>query len=334
MPPPLICRRINNVRIRRIDRHIHHARVLADRQRRLPRLSRRQSSYKARDPRPPPTTAPPPPHTPPSNLADRPPPAQYDPTSSLPNSSNSSRHPPSGKSRRHKPRCAGNCSRPSPPTPPTDHSDRAPPNQSNTKPLYRTPESTSSHHSPSSKPRPKPRPRNTQTCSSDSPQSTSPAPKPPPAQSTETPGQKKCRPSSHAFFSSLFLFRRSLGLILLLVFLRRFFFAAAGAGTAVLSESCEAAIKVENVRKGQQREQPRGEISQELQSKVFQNRYVYSIAASLRSTIFAVLPCHLERRLRFAIAKHNIFKAGGNARLFYARFHQLVRLLDFCACGD
>src|SRR5258706_5264349 len=38
MPPPLISRRINNVRIRRINRHIRHARVLADSQHRLPVL--------------------------------------------------------------------------------------------------------------------------------------------------------------------------------------------------------------------------------------------------------------------------------------------------------
>jgi len=39
MPPPLIRRRINNVRIRRIELHIHHARVLTDRQHGLPVFS-------------------------------------------------------------------------------------------------------------------------------------------------------------------------------------------------------------------------------------------------------------------------------------------------------
>src|SRR5580658_3985071 len=166
--------------------------------------SLRPPTYISRDPRPAPTAAPPPPHTPLSNPSDQSPPVQYAPTSSIPGSANSSHHHPSGKCHRHKKRCAASYSRPCPPIPPPDRSDRASPSQSNTSPLYRTVESTSSRHSLSSTRRPKPRPRNTQTYFSDSLQSTSPARRPPPAQSTETSVRKKCRPSSRPFFRPLF----------------------------------------------------------------------------------------------------------------------------------
>src|SRR5205814_3919541 len=136
------------------------------------------------------------PHTQLSNLADPPPPALYAPTFSIPDSASSFPHRPTGKSRRHTIRCVANYFRLFPPTPRMNHSDRAPPNQSNTLPRHRTPESTSSHHLPSSRLLLTPRPRNTRTCSADSRHSTSRAPKRPPAQSAETSARKKCRPSS------------------------------------------------------------------------------------------------------------------------------------------
>src|ERR1700722_10788934 len=102
MPPPLISRRINNVRIRRINR------------------------------RPVPTAAPPPPHKPLSNPADQLPPSRCALTSSIPSSASPSPHHRTDKFHRHKKRCAASYSHLLLPTRLKGHSDQALPTQSNT----------------------------------------------------------------------------------------------------------------------------------------------------------------------------------------------------------